>query len=154
MHDNKLISIWKYLHQEEGLQFLMTRRLNQDPVENFFDSIRQQGGNCYNPTPLQFSRCFKKLFHDISPFTGNCSNDLDKILTGLDNSQVACSLEETGSQPEGYEVDVSDYKSSLDSNVIYSNECLDVCGRISAEETSVKTSLQYLLELAGQHCVG
>ena len=27
----------------------MTRRLNQDPLENFFDLIRQQGENCDNP---------------------------------------------------------------------------------------------------------
>lgn len=42
--------------------YLRTRRINQDCVENFFGSVRQQGGNCLNPTPIQFSRAFKKLF--------------------------------------------------------------------------------------------
>ena len=41
---------------------LLTRRLNQDPLENFFGTIRQQGGNLDTPTPLQFTRAFKKLF--------------------------------------------------------------------------------------------
>lgn len=42
--------------------YLHTRRINQDCVENFFGSIRQQGGNSVNPTPIQFIRAFEKLF--------------------------------------------------------------------------------------------
>lgn len=41
---------------------ICTRRINQDCVENFFSCIRQQDGNCVNPTPIQFIRVFKKLF--------------------------------------------------------------------------------------------
>jgi len=35
------------------------RRLNQDPLENFFSVIRQAGGKCDNPVPLHV---FKQLF--------------------------------------------------------------------------------------------
>jgi hypothetical protein len=36
-------------------KFLLTRRLNTDPIENLFGAIRQQGGNSDNPTPAQFN---------------------------------------------------------------------------------------------------
>ena len=52
---NGLQELWKDLHQHHSLDFLMTRRLNQNPLENFFGLIRQQGGNCDNPSPIQFT---------------------------------------------------------------------------------------------------
>jgi len=42
--------------------YIRTRKINQDYVENFSGCIRQQGGNCLNPTLIQFLRAFKKLF--------------------------------------------------------------------------------------------
>jgi hypothetical protein len=60
-------------------QIPCTRRLNQDPLEIFFGCIRQQGGNCDTPTPVQFTRAFRKLFFDnfLSPSNGNCTADID-----------------------------------------------------------------------------
>ena len=58
---NSVIELWKIL-KNYNFAHLKTRRLNQDCIENFFGSVRQQGGNCLNPTPIQFSRAFKKLF--------------------------------------------------------------------------------------------
>jgi hypothetical protein len=52
-------------------------------LENFFGAIRQQGGNSENPTPLQFTRAFRKLFFNsyLLPMgTGNCAADLDALL--------------------------------------------------------------------------
>jgi hypothetical protein len=46
---NSLISIHNFLKKP-----LITRRFNQDIIENFFGAIRKQSGNCYNPTPIQF----------------------------------------------------------------------------------------------------
>lgn len=37
-------------------------RLYHDCLENFFGSVKQQCGNNKNRTPVQFQRCFKKLF--------------------------------------------------------------------------------------------
>ena len=42
--------------------FLMTRRLNQDCLENFFGHIRQRNGNCDRPTSIQFQSTFRRLF--------------------------------------------------------------------------------------------
>ena len=74
-----------------SLSYLCTRRLNQDPLENFFGSIRQQGGNSDNPTPIQFCRAYRKLFHRnlLQQSAGNCTADLDDILV----SSTSCSDE-------------------------------------------------------------
>lgn len=58
---NGIIQLWTTL-QQTGFKYLKTRSVNQDCIENFFGSIRQQGGNSLNPTPVQFQRAFKKLF--------------------------------------------------------------------------------------------
>ncbi len=81
---NGTLQLWSQL-QEESVKFLLTRRLNEDPLENFFLSIRQQGGNVYNPTSIQFCRAFRKLFynHFLEQSSGNCAEDVDKILVQL-----------------------------------------------------------------------
>ena len=40
---NAILLIWKHLKKTRDFKFLLTRRLNTDPIENFFGSIRQQG---------------------------------------------------------------------------------------------------------------
>lgn len=61
-----------------GFEYLLTRRLNQDALENGFGYLRQQGGNALGPTPIQFSRAFKKMvglnFFKYSE-NANCEND-------------------------------------------------------------------------------
>mgnify|MGYP002803931165 FL=1 len=82
---NGTFLLWQSLQSSyPSIKFLCTRRLNQDPLENFFGCIRQQGGNSDNPTPVQFTRAFRKLFFDnlLSSTTGNCAEDLDSILVG------------------------------------------------------------------------
>ena len=82
---NGILTLWDQLHSNWHLEYLLTRRLNQDPVENFFGLIRQQGGNSDNPTPQQFCRAFRTLFFDnfLTPLpSGNCAKDLDNILVG------------------------------------------------------------------------
>ena len=79
---NAIICIWNKLQASHNFTFLFTRRLNTDPLENFFGSIRQQGGNCDNPTPIQFTRAFRKLFFSslLTSSKGNCAKDLDVLL--------------------------------------------------------------------------
>ena len=82
---NGILTLWNQLHSNWHLEYLLTRRLNQDPLENFFGLIRQQGGNSDNPTPQQFCRAFRTLFFDnfLTPLpSGNCAKDLDNILVG------------------------------------------------------------------------
>lgn len=74
---NSVLGLFEELN-ENGLKYLLTRRLNQDALENFFGKVRQQGGSCINPTPIQFTRAFKQLVgqHFFSNSIGtNCEED-------------------------------------------------------------------------------
>ena len=129
-----VLSLWKMLHEEDSIDFLLTRRLNQDHLENFFGSIRQQGGNSDNPTPLQFTRAFRKLFYDhcLVLSSGNCTEDLDAILLAGSNFQKASKPPERdvteGPAAAPMEVDVTDYKSCLEGNIIGMNAVTYVTG--------------------------
>lgn len=92
-----MMQLWEKL-KCYNFPYIRTRRINQDCVENFFGSIRQQGGNCLNPTPIQFIRAFKKLFsmkmlqHSD---TQNCAADTDHMLSliGVSASNPSTSSE-------------------------------------------------------------
>lgn len=80
-----IIQLWEKL-KSHNFPHLKTRRINQDCVENFFGSIRQQGGNCLNPTPIQFTRAFKKLLSTRlleHSDTQNCAPDNDEMLSAI-----------------------------------------------------------------------
>lgn len=79
-----LIHLWPNLEQK-GFKFILTRRLNQDCVENYFGYIRKQHGNTVNPTPIQFSRGFKKSFITAYIHTAdmNCIEDFDTVVTEI-----------------------------------------------------------------------
>lgn len=52
---NSIFTLW------ESLKTYNARNLNKDCIENFFDQVRNCC-NARNPTPIQFSRAFKKIF--------------------------------------------------------------------------------------------
>ena len=63
--------------------FLLTSRLNQDPLENFFSVIRQKNGYNRNPTTKNFRCSFAHVstfsFHKYTDL-GNCDADEDFFL--------------------------------------------------------------------------
>jgi hypothetical protein len=69
--------------KNQGCSFLLARRVNQDQLEKFFGTVRQQGGNSVNPH--QFKLAFRKLF--LSDFlhadSMNCEEDMAKILSRM-----------------------------------------------------------------------
>lgn len=92
---NSFLQLWSYL-KIQSFSFVLTRRLNQDCLENFFGSIRQQGGNSYNPTPIQFTRAFKKLLC-LSYFQhssgSNCAEEFNAILSKFNNGSDLLNLD-------------------------------------------------------------
>ena len=82
-----ILSLWQTLYSEGVASFIVTRQLNQDPLENFFGSIHQHGGNSDNPTPMQFKRAYRKLFHSnlLTVISGNCEADNNETLLHLSN---------------------------------------------------------------------
>ena len=49
---NAILQIWEHQSTHHNFKFLLTRRLNSDPIENFLGAVRQQGGNNDNTTPV------------------------------------------------------------------------------------------------------
>lgn len=85
-----IIQLWDTL-KSFNFPYLRTRKINQDCVENFFGSIRQQGGNSVNPTPIQFVRAFKKLLSTkfLQHSEGqNCAQDSDQMLNIMKKSYL------------------------------------------------------------------
>ena len=126
-----LLLLWDELQQEHSLKFLMTRHLNQDALENFFGSVRQQGGNSDSPTPIQFSRAFRKLFFDnfLAPSVGNCIEDLDLILAGGAFNKSSSLPSEKATKSQVLDIDVNDYRSApMQSNITGMNAVAYVSG--------------------------
>ncbi len=61
-----------------GLKYLLTYKLSQDHLENWFSAVRSRNGNSNNPTAEQFKSIFKRLLvhHELraSEFA-NCADD-------------------------------------------------------------------------------
>lgn len=83
------IELFNFLHDTAGFEYLLTRRLNQDCLENYFGKIRRLNGNCVNPTPIQFRRTFRKLqcINLLNSGTENCEGDAEQMLLKLPDLQ-------------------------------------------------------------------
>lgn len=83
------IKLWPTV-QKAGFDHLKTRFVNQDPLENFFGSIRSQGGSNTSPSCYQFGALYKTLLINnlTSPHSvgSNCEKACDgKLLFSLSN---------------------------------------------------------------------
>lgn len=56
-----IILLWSGLHESFDFQFLLTRRLNQDVLENMFGIVRQQHGCNETPNAYQFASGLKHI---------------------------------------------------------------------------------------------
>ena len=74
------------LLQTKTFKYILTGRLNQDCLENFFSQIRARGGHRFNPSPREFSFAFKALCTNmlLTPVkAANCIQDGDEMLVAL-----------------------------------------------------------------------
>lgn len=76
--------MFKYLNETHGVSSLLTRNINQDPLEKFFCNIRSNGVRNTSPTCSQFIGAFKTLLVNnlTSPHSvgANCEQDDNKAL--------------------------------------------------------------------------
>lgn len=79
-----IILLWDEVKDIPGVNHILTRRINQDPIENFFGLLRNSCGNNRNPTAEQFIGGFKRQLYNpiqderqIISAEGNCQPDLD-----------------------------------------------------------------------------
>lgn len=78
--------IFKELNECYDVDFLLTRRLTQDCLENVFSVLRSKGGNNVNPDASKFNSSMRMLIcnHLLTPSKGgNCEIDACKFLTKL-----------------------------------------------------------------------
>ena len=81
-----LIELWHDLQTNFDLTFLLTSRLNQDCLENFFSTIRFKGGHRDNPDSIQFRAAYRATAVDsifVLSSASNCEEDVDKFLVNL-----------------------------------------------------------------------
>lgn len=79
--------LWLHIRNISKMEYLKTRSINQDAIENMFGGIRGYCGSNTNPTSLQFVQCLKT--HIINGLTNkgiqntNCEIDNGELLTDL-----------------------------------------------------------------------
>jgi hypothetical protein len=83
-----LLLLWDDVKKIDGVQYLMTRKINQDGLENSFSSIRRKGGFCMTPAPKQFVDSYKHILINTCitlSSRSNCEGDSANILLDLLN---------------------------------------------------------------------
>ena len=68
LYINSLLGLWEDVHISYRLQFLLTNRLNQDCLENYFSLVRGRGGHLDNPMLfnlwLSFAYALEMVFRE------------------------------------------------------------------------------------------
>ena len=70
------------------MNYLITFKLSQDPLENFFSSIRASCGSNNNPTSIQFKSAFQSLLCKTLNRTDNGNSYFDETLSLVDLTSV------------------------------------------------------------------
>ena len=70
---HSLNDVLKFL-LSQGMEYVLTERFNQDPVEVFFGQQRSRGGRCDNPSTKQFLRNTQAIIIQKSLALGGSSN--------------------------------------------------------------------------------
>lgn len=112
---NSTIKLFNYLRTTAIFDYLFTKKLNQDCLENHFGKIRRENGNCINPTAIQFHRTFRKLqcvnlFHSG---TENCEADLDAMLLRIEDCTEQTVLEEEKQENDTEKIITAEYSDEI-----------------------------------------
>ncbi|KAH8026327.1 hypothetical protein HPB51_019566 [Rhipicephalus microplus] len=83
-----IIDIIDELHKA-GVPYVLTAKLNQDPLERFFGIVRSFHGDDDHPTIIQFSQIYRllSLFTPVrNAVKGNCSGPAEGVLVSIHES--------------------------------------------------------------------
>lgn len=78
LSNKSMVNLFHYLREKFGVEYVLTYRLNQDILENFFSYIRGMGGTNDHPTPLDFQHRLKWYIlgkHSAAVFTQNTNTE-------------------------------------------------------------------------------
>lgn len=67
-NNNALPLLLQYVRENYNMHFILTAKLNQDCIENFFSAIRAKGGLHDHPSPLEFKYRFRSYLLGIYNF--------------------------------------------------------------------------------------
>lgn len=156
---NSVIQLFEYLEQSPiSIKYLLTRRLNQDCLENFFGVIRSQNGNACNPTPIQFYHGFKKHFsvEYCKVNTGNCAADDDIMLTKCQDFEANKNEIFSITTQENLKIDNYDYHNmpATEENVfiyicgyllcrVFKKHFCDTCAILAQKDSNLDTFYLY-----------
>ncbi|XP_035233419.1 uncharacterized protein LOC118205225 [Stegodyphus dumicola] len=117
------------LHERE---YFMTKRCNQDCLENFFSRIRGSGGNRTNPSAYEFSSLFKiacvNSFRNTNKFS-NCEPDGDKFMFFILSAVPSTTIEENEVQKEEVKEGQITSNDDFDDSLVidFDSPCQDAC---------------------------
>ncbi|KAH7973296.1 hypothetical protein HPB52_023361 [Rhipicephalus sanguineus] len=83
-----VLDIITFLHSRD-VPYVLTAKLNQDPLERFFGVVRSFGGDEDHPTITHFGQIFRllSLYTPLKMATkGNCSGEADPVLVAVHES--------------------------------------------------------------------
>ncbi|KAH7932730.1 hypothetical protein HPB49_001788 [Dermacentor silvarum] len=83
-----VLDIITLLHSKD-VPYVLTAKLNQDPLERFFGVVRSFGGDEDHPTITHFSQIFRllSLYTPLKMATkGNCTGEADPVLVAVNDS--------------------------------------------------------------------
>ncbi|KAJ8910981.1 hypothetical protein NQ315_003674 [Exocentrus adspersus] len=126
-----IIRIWEELNVN-GFDYVLGKRLNQDPLENYFGQIRTHGGRYTNPCADAFVGAYKSLLVNnlITKHSDNfnCEEDqCENILQDLKNFLTDST--EMSPPPELEITDVSGGSSSVTSTATYTTSRATASGQ-------------------------
>ncbi|CAH0556132.1 unnamed protein product [Brassicogethes aeneus] len=95
-----ILNLYEEYIVTKKMSYILSYKINQDPLETFFSAIRSRGGFNNNPSTMQFQSAYKRLLvrHEIST-AGNCISNIpilskskreisDKIVNDLEVEDV------------------------------------------------------------------
>ncbi|KAK7496579.1 hypothetical protein BaRGS_00012231, partial [Batillaria attramentaria] len=140
-----LLLLWKDLRETQNLQYLFTKRLNQDCIENLFSVIRGKGGHLDNPTASQFRYFLRQAMVDsilLQSKSSNCSEDASTFLLNL----TALSKEEKQPSPQ---LEVETHVRSADPDPL----ALAMVPELSEEDLALSLEEQNVLSYIGGYII-
>ncbi|KAH9374482.1 hypothetical protein HPB48_023054 [Haemaphysalis longicornis] len=162
-----VLMLWEELSQNFDFDCLLTRNLQQDPLENFFGSVRQKHGCNEHPNVLQFIAALKhisvgKLFNLTS--RGNCEIQDTYVLARLaQGNPNEAPLLEVAEFPSSSEVSAEGLPDILEQNTLFcfsghlvqqflkSRPAECACGPLLRNEKAVFSGSHQILALLRSH---
>jgi hypothetical protein len=138
--------------------FLLTNRLNQDPLENMFSIMRQKNGYTRNPTAKIFHTCFASIcsfsLMKVSEKC-NCEADQDEFLTIDILSNIEVEVNNDTSEnilDQEIEKETNETSSDEHSSLTCSTSSTELKPKVTTlEECSIIYFAGYLAKRAIQH---